>query len=129
MAKAPLISIVDDDSSVREATTSLLESYGYATAAFASAEEFLRSELLGDTSLLVTDVRMPGLSGVDLQRRLTDAGHRIPTIFMTAYPEEHMRAAAFKGGALGFLTKPLNEERLITYLEGALQSDRGGAKD
>jgi len=125
VAKVPLISIVDDDLSVREATASLLESYGYVTAAFASAEEFLRSELLDDTSCLVTDVRMTGLSGVDLQRRLTDAGHRIPTIFMTAYPEEHMRAAALSGGALAFLTKPVSEERLMSHLEGALQG-RGG---
>jgi len=129
LPKVPLISIVDDDLSVREATTSLLESHGYATAAFASAEEFLRSALLDDTSCLVTDVRMAGLSGVELQQRLIDAGHRIPTIFMTAYPEEHMRAAALKGGALGFLSKPVSEERLISYLEGALQGHgAGGAR-
>lgn len=121
MVKSPLVSIVDDDLSVREATTSLLESHGYDTAAFASAEEFLGSERLRDTSCLVTDVRMPGVSGVDLQRRLLNAGHRIPTIFMTAYPEEHMRAAALDGGALAFLSKPVSEERLISCLEGALE--------
>jgi FixJ family two-component response regulator len=125
VAKVPLISIVDDDLSIREATASLLESYGYATAAFASAEEFLRSALLDDTSCLVTDVRMTGVSGVELQRRLNGAGRRIPTIFMTAYPEEHLRAAALEGGGLGFLSKPLNEERLISYLEVALHGDRG----
>jgi len=64
---------------------------------------------------------MPGVNGVDLQRRLINAGHRIPTIFMTAYPEEHLRAAALDGGALAFLTKPVNEERLISCLEGALE--------
>lgn len=122
MVKVPLISVVDDDLSVREATQSLLEAHGYATAAFASAEEFLRSEVLDDTSCLVSDVRMAGLSGVDLLRHLHDAGRRIPTIFMTAYPEEHLRAAAIQGGALGFLTKPVNEKRLIAYLEGALQA-------
>ena len=126
VAKVPLISIVDDDQSVREATISLLESHGYATAAFASVEDFLRSKLLDDTTCLVTDVRMAGLSGVELQRRLTDAGHRIPTIFMTAYPEEHMRTAALKGGALGFLTKPVSEERLISCLEGAQRAQRAG---
>lgn len=120
LVKNPLVSIIDDDLSVREATTSLLESHGYLTVAFASAEEFLGSDRLQDTSCLVTDVRMPGVNGLDLQRRLLDAGHRIPTIFMTAYPEEYMRAAALHAGALAFLAKPLSEERLISCLEGAL---------
>ena len=124
MVKIPLVSIVDDDLSVREATTSLLEAHGYVTATFASAEEFLGSERLQDTSCLVTDVRMPGVSGVDLQRRLLSAGHHIPTIFVTAYPEEHMRAAAFQGGAFAFLTKPVSEELLISCLEGALEKSR-----
>jgi FixJ family two-component response regulator len=120
LAKVPLISIVDDDISVREATASLLESYGYATVAFASAEEFLESEQLEDTSCLVTDVRMPGLSGIDLQQRLAHAGHSIPTIVMSAHRDEHMRAAAFKWGALSFLTKPVAEGSLISSLKGAL---------
>lgn len=120
MPKNSLVSIIDDDLSVREATTSLLESHGYLTATFASAEEFLGSERLQDTSCLVSDVRMPGVNGVDLQRRMIDAGHRIPTIFMTAYPEEHLRAAALDGGALAFLTKPVSEECLISCLQGAL---------
>jgi FixJ family two-component response regulator len=124
VAKVPLISIVDDDLSVREATTSLLEAHGYVTAAFASAEEFLGSELIDTTSCLVTDLRMTGLSGVELQHRLCDAGRRIPTIFMTAYPEAHLRAAALRGGAFGFLTKPVSEECLISYLEDALQRDQ-----
>ena len=125
MARVPLISIVDDDLSVREATASLLESHGYATAAFASAEEFLRSELIDTTCCLVTDLRMTGLSGIELQRRLHDAGHRIPTIIMTAYPEEHMRKAALQGGALGYLAKPVSEDCLISYLEGALRGRHG----
>jgi FixJ family two-component response regulator len=122
-----LISVVDDDLSVREATASLLEAYGYTTAAFASGEEFLSSELLKDTSCLVTDVRMTGLSGVELQQRLREAGHTIPTIFMTAHPEKHMRAAAMKGGALGYLTKPVSEQQLISCLDGALRG--GGLPD
>ena len=80
MTQTSLISIVDDDLSVLEATTSLLESHGYTTAAFASAQEFLQSPQVGDTTCLVTDVRMPGVSGIDLQERLIGAGHRIPTI-------------------------------------------------
>jgi len=118
LAQALLISVVDDDLSIREATTGLLEAHGYATAAFASAEEFLRSDLIDGTSCLLTDVRMPGLSGVELQRRLHHTGRRIPTIFMTAHAEEHMRAAALKGGALAFLCKPVSEERLISCLQG-----------
>jgi FixJ family two-component response regulator len=126
VAKAPLISIVDDDASVREATTSLLEAHGYETAAFASAEDFLGSALVDDTACLVTDVRMAGLSGVELLRRLRDAGRHIPTILMTAYLDGHLRAAAMQGGALGFLTKPVSEERLISYLEDALRAHRAG---
>jgi FixJ family two-component response regulator len=121
LGKIPLISIVDDDASVLEGTTSLLDSHGYATAAFASAEEFLQSEHLGDTSCLVTDVRMPGVSGIDLQQRLAHAGLRIPTIVMSAHADEHMRIAAIKWGALDFLTKPVSEERLISCLEEALR--------
>lgn len=123
MAKVPLISVVDDDLSVREATTSLLEAHGYATASFASAEEFLRSDLIDATSCLVTDVRMTGLSGVELQRVLNHAGRRIPTIFVSAYSEEHVRAAAMKVGAHGFLGKPVSEERLISCLKDALDAD------
>jgi len=120
LSKALLISVVDDDAAVLEATIGLLESYGYGTAGFASADEFLRSEKLDATSCLVTDVRMPGVSGIDLQRRLLHDGRSIPTIFMTAYPEEHMRTAALKGGAFGFLTKPVNEQHFMTCLKGAL---------
>jgi FixJ family two-component response regulator len=115
-----LISIVDDDRSVREATADLVESHGYVTAVFASAEEFLQSEHLRTTSCVVTDVRMTGLSGVELQRRLTDIGQRIPVIFLTARPEEHFRAAALEGGACGFFTKPVSESSLIRCIEGAL---------
>ena len=121
MARAPLISVVDDDLSVREATASLLEAHGYTTAAFASGEEFLSSELLKDTSCLVTDVRMTGLSGVEVQQRLREAGHSVPIIFMTAHPEKHIFAAAMKGGARGYLTKPVSEQQLISCLEGALR--------
>ena len=99
---------------------SLLEAHGYVAAAFASAEEFLESEQLASTSCLVTDVRMTGLSGIDLLRRLLNVGYHIPTIFMTAHPEEHVRATALKMGARCFLTKPVREESLISCLEGAL---------
>jgi FixJ family two-component response regulator len=120
LATLPLISIVDDDRSVREATADLVESLGYAAAAFASAEEFLQSEHVHSTSCVVTDVRMGGLSGVELQRRLADVRPRVPVIFLTAFPEEHVRAAAIAGGARGFFTKPVNDNSLILCIESAL---------
>jgi FixJ family two-component response regulator len=127
LAATSLISIVDDDLSVREATTSLLEANGYVTAAFGSAEEFLRSERLKDTCCLVTDLCMPGVNGVDLQRRLSSAGHSIPTIVITAHSDGHMHAAALRCGALALLLKPVSEQQLISCLEGALQAGRSGA--
>jgi FixJ family two-component response regulator len=120
LATPHLISIVDDDKSVREATADLMEAHGYATAAFASAEEFLRSEHVRKTSCVVTDVRMAGLNGVELQRHLADVEPHIPVIFLTAFPEEHVRSAAIEGGARGFFSKPVNESALIVCIESAL---------
>jgi FixJ family two-component response regulator len=114
-----MISIVDDDKSVRESANSLIRSLGYATATFASGEEFLESGCLSDTECLVTDVRMPGMSGVDLQSRLIANGNRTPVIFVTANPDERTRARALGAGALGFLTKPFNVESLISCLDRA----------
>jgi FixJ family two-component response regulator len=115
-----MISIVEDDASVREATRGLIRSLGYDAATFASAEEYLRSERVRDTSCLITDVQMSGMSGVDLQERLIADGHRTPIIFMTAYPEERVRARALGAGAVGFLSKPFDDERLIECLDRAL---------
>ena len=126
LANASLISIVDDDPSIREATMSLLEAYGYTAAAFASAEEFLGSEQLARTSCLVTDVRMTGLSGLELLRHLLNVGYRIPTIIVTAHPEAHVRMTALDLGARCFLTKPVEEESLISCLEGALSGNSTG---
>jgi FixJ family two-component response regulator len=91
LAKVPVISIVDDDDSVREATKFLVRSLGYTAATFASAEEYLRSDLVRDTSCLITDVKMPGMSGVELQGRLIADDRRIPVIFVTGFPEEDPR--------------------------------------
>jgi FixJ family two-component response regulator len=120
MRSAPLISIVDDDESMREATKGLVRSLGYQAATFSSAEEFLQSDSVGKTSCLITDVQMPGLSGIDLQRWLTDRGNRMPTIFITAFPEEPARERAMKAGAIGFLGKPFSEESLVRCLDSAL---------
>jgi len=122
--KTPFISIVDDDKSVREAAKMLVKSLGYTTATFASAEEFLESGRLPDTACLITDVQMPGMSGVDLQSHLTASGHSTPVIFVTAYPEASVRARALEAGAFGFLSKPFSEESLIACLDKALDHHR-----
>jgi FixJ family two-component response regulator len=123
LSKVPVISIVDDDESVREATNAVIRSLGYATATFASAEEYLGSDRVRDTSCLITDVQMPGMSGVELQDRLIAGGQRIPVIFITAFPEENIRARALEAGAFGFLSKPFNDECLIACLDEALKGD------
>jgi len=119
----PIISIVDDDASVREAIKRLIRSLGYNACTFASADEFLKSEQVQDTSCVITDLHMPGLSGIDLQDRLIARGHRAPVIFITAYPEEDVRARAMKAGAVGFLSKPINHDRLVSHLENALKAN------
>jgi FixJ family two-component response regulator len=119
-----MISIVDDDKSVREAAKALIRSLGYTAATFASAEEFLESGRLYDTACLITDVQMPGMSGVDLQCNLAANGHCTPVIFVTAYPEENVRARALDAGAFGFLSKPFSEEDLIACLDRALERYR-----
>jgi FixJ family two-component response regulator len=126
LTKVPVISIVDDDKSVREATKGLVRSLGYGAAAFASAEDFLQSDHVNDTACLITDVQMPGLSGVELQSRLIAQGNRTPIIFITAFPEERIRTRALEAGAVGFLSKPFNEDRLIEYIHAALNSGKGG---
>jgi FixJ family two-component response regulator len=117
-----LISIVDDDESMRESTKGLVRSLGYQAAAFASAEEFLQSERVDDTSCLIADVQMPGLSGIDLQSWLIARGVRMPTIFITAFPEEATRLRAMRAGAVGYLGKPFSEESLLKCLDTALGS-------
>ena len=108
-----LIAIVDDEEPVRNATKSLVRSLGYHASTFASADDFLKSEQIHDTSCLITDVQMPGLSGIDLQEHLLARGHRIPIIFMTGYPNDSVRARAMKAGAVCFLDKPFSEDHFI----------------
>jgi FixJ family two-component response regulator len=127
LQKVPVISIVDDDESVRETTKGLVRSLGYVAATFASSEEFLNSERLNDTSCLITDVQMPGLNGLELQSRLTAMGRRIPIIFVTAFPHEKVRLRALKAGAVGFLSKPFSDETLIHCLDQAIAD--GGRDD
>ena len=122
MAKSQVISIIDDDPSVREATQSLIRSLGYDAQVFASAEEYLQSERLSDSSCLITDLHMPGMSGTDLQDRLIADGYQIPIIFVTAYYEDRIRDRVMDAGAFGFLRKPFNDESLIACLDRALNA-------
>jgi FixJ family two-component response regulator len=99
----------------------LVRSLGYVATTFASAEEFLQSERVHDTSCLITDVQMPGLTGLQLQKRLIDEGRRMPVIFVTAFPDETTRRRALEAGACGFLKKPFDDQSLIGCLDRALQ--------
>ena len=124
MAAVPLISIVDDDGFVRESTKGLVRSMGYAAETFASAEEFLRSNRAADTACLISDIQMPGMNGADLQDQLIADAQRTPIIFVTAFPDEDIRARVLKAGAFGFLTKPFKDESLIECLDQALVGGR-----
>ena len=126
MSKLPVISIIDDDASVRTATGNLLRSLGYIVHTFASAEEFLRSTQFNETSCVIADVQMPVMTGVELQALLLAQGHRVPFIFITAFPEETIRGQAMKAGAICFLTKPFDRLTLIKCLDTALERQSGG---
>jgi FixJ family two-component response regulator len=117
-----MIVIVDDDQAVREALGMLVRSLSHEASTFGSAEEFLESEKLHDTSCLITDVQMPGLTGLDLQDRMIADGHCIPIIFITGHPDDNVRARVMKAGALGFLVKPLDTDHLTGCIEKALQT-------
>jgi FixJ family two-component response regulator len=129
LPKVPVISIVDDDESVLGSTKELVRSLGYIAATFSSAEEFLKSNRLDDTSCIIADVQMPGLGGLELQSRLIDAGYQMPIIFVTAFPEDRTRTRATKAGAFGFLSKPFSDESLIGCLDRALACRKTGASN
>ncbi|HEY0792464.1 MAG TPA: response regulator [Chthoniobacterales bacterium] len=122
MTEVSLISVVDDDESLRESLEGLLKSLGYAVEVFSSAEHFLASEALAKTSCLILDVRMPGLSGPELQRRLMGQAHRIPIIFITAHGDEDVIARVMADGAVDCLLKPFSEESLLHAIGVALPS-------
>jgi len=117
-----LISIVDDDESVREAVKGLMKSLGYNAAAFSSAEEFLGSHQLLRTACLIADINMPAMSGLDLYRRLSDSGKSIPTILITAYPDDRVRDSALHEGVLCYMIKPFEEGELLSCIDEALSS-------
>lgn len=122
-----VISVIDDDASIRAATKNLLSSHGYSVHTFESAEDFLQSAHQGDSSCVVADVQMSGMSGLDLLTHLRSRGNDVPFIFITAFPDENLRARALKIGAICFLSKPFAGPVLINYIELALNRTRGGA--
>jgi FixJ family two-component response regulator len=117
----PTISIVEDDEMVRDSIDSLIQSYGYRTRTFPSAEDFLHSGQVTETSCLITDLHMPGLSGLELQSRLRAEGLATPVIFVTANPGDRLRDHALQNGAIEFLKKPLDEDYLLICINRALQ--------
>ena len=118
-----MISIVDDDPFVRQAIDNLVQSLGYRASTFASAEDFLQSSYIHEMTCLISDVQMPGLSGVDLQQVLIAQGNRMPMIFITAYFDERIRQSVMEAGAIGYLGKPFDDESLIELLQWALKSE------
>ena len=115
-----IVSIVDDDASVRRSTRRLLRSSGFRAEAFASAEEFLDSKSAGETACLILDLRMPGMNGLELQRRLAQNGERVPIVFLTAHASEEDERSGLRAGAVQFLRKPISKEALLSAIREAL---------
>jgi FixJ family two-component response regulator len=116
-----IVMIVDDDDSIRKAVRRLMKAYGFAVETFGSAEEYLDSDRLDKTSCLILDVHMPGMNGLELQKRLVASGSAIPIIFITAFSNDDARAQAMKAGAVGYLAKPFDDEELLNCIHAALQ--------
>ena len=129
MSTLSIISVIDDDESVRAATNNLLRSHGYTVHTFASAEEFLRSAHLNDTSCVIADVQMSVMSGLELLTMMRAQGYRVPFIFITAFPDESVRARALRAGAICFLAKPFAGPTLINCLGTALKRHCGEAEE
>jgi FixJ family two-component response regulator len=120
MQQRLLVSVVDDDESVRESLPDLLREFGYAVETFSSAEEFLESGYVEKTKCLIADIAMPGMSGRDLQSELKRRRHRIPTIFITAHEVQALRGRLVDEGAVACLSKPFSDKALLTALNAAL---------
>jgi FixJ family two-component response regulator len=119
---APTIAIIDDDESVRATTSSLVRSLGFDVAVFRSAEDYLQSSQLHSASCLISDVQMPGMSGLDLQSHLAAQGHQVPIIFITAFPHSNVEQRARDAGAVCVLNKPFDGSALVECIERALRA-------
>lgn len=122
-----VISIIDDDSSVREGTMDLLGSLGFIVVAFERADEFLQFNRLYSTCCLISDVQLPGMTGFELYEHLVDSGRAVPTILITAFPDDQDRARALQAGVIGYLAKPFNEKELIACIWSALDRQEAGS--
>ena len=129
MQNASLISVVEDDQFFRESMRRLMRSLGYSVEVFPSAVDFLASPRLVETACLIADVHMPAMTGLELYRHLIAAGYAIPTILMTAYPDDDVRARALNDGVICYLRKPVDEKRLMRCLRAALQSGERPEED
>jgi FixJ family two-component response regulator len=125
MPKASLVSVVEDDRFFRDSMRRLMKSLGYGVAAFSTPADFLASPRLAETACLIADVHMPGMTGLELHRRLIEARHAIPTILVTAYPDEDVKARALKDGVVCYLRKPVDQEQLLRCVRAALYSGDG----
>jgi FixJ family two-component response regulator len=125
VSEKPLVCVVDDDSLIRDSTVRLIRSFGFRVETFASAEEFENSDYLEETACLILDVRMPGMDGLELQHRLSEAGERIPIIFITAHADHEQERRAMEAGAVGFLYKPFSQESLLQAVRSALGDQPG----
>jgi len=121
LAKKKRISVVDDDKSVREAITGLMRSLGFVATAFHSGESFLSSNRRHSTACLIADMQMPGMTGLELHGRLAASGKPIPTILITAYHDERVRARALQAGVICYLAKPFDENELLACISSALK--------
>lgn len=124
MGNAPIVVIVDDDECIRSSLEGLMDAAGFEAQTFASAEEFLNCELSCETGCVITDIRMPGMSGLELQQTLKAKGCRLPIIFITAYGNAEMRLGAMGEGAIAFLTKPFDDEALLDSVRAVLKTRR-----
>jgi FixJ family two-component response regulator len=124
MSNPSLVSIVDDDESVRESLPDLLRELGFSVQAFSSAEEFLASDCVGQTSCLILDIAMPGMSGPDLQRELTRRGQDIPIVFITAHADENVARRTIEQGAVACLFKPFSDTALLDAVNAGLRLNR-----
>jgi FixJ family two-component response regulator len=124
IVECPLVSIVDDDESVRESLPDLLREFGYSARAFSSAEEFLASDCVGETRCLILDIAMPGMTGPDLQQELTARRQMIPIVFITGQTEDTIRPRSLERGAVECLSKPFSDTALLEALDAAFR-ERG----